>query len=318
MANISKDYVSFAKKNIYSYIKMIMGKYFDKAVFDMLLDTYINVRYYDMYERKYRDMVSNINYYLRNKINKVVIDQDIAKKMCSLFKYIYFLDDVKKCADYKLLMLEINDYRKNIFRIDDSKFVLEFNNLIRNNEKRKCKFLKELDSDKFKIKLNTTNKKSVYYCELEYNINFPKIYSEYAIDRVYHRGIINEDMLFITYYLVSSLILKNAINGVYDIDYIVGFSISLFDKEDKFSRLINIIDNEIVKNNFVISINYSDYLEHRYVVDSFVSNGFKIAIVIDNKFDYKERSVIWVNIFSYIITDNEVNNFPMGKVIVRK
>lgn len=318
MVNISRDYVSFVKKNIYSYIKMIMGKYFDKAVFDMLLDTYINVRYYDMYESKYKDIVSNINYYLRNKINKVIINKDIAKKMYALFKYIYYLDDVKKCNDYKLLVLEINDYRKNIFRLDDSKFILEFNSLIKNNEKRKYKFLKELDSDKFRIKLNSTNKRYVYCCDLEYNIKFPKIYSEYAIDRVYHRGIINEDMLFITYYLVSSLILKNTINGVYNIDYIVDFAISLFDKKDKFNRLVNIVDNEMIKNNLVISIKYSDYLEHRDIFDSFISSGKKMAVIIDDKFDYKERSMILISIFSYIITYNEVNSFPRDKVIVRK
>ena len=36
--NISKEYVSFAKKNIYEYLKIIMNKKFKKDIADILVE----------------------------------------------------------------------------------------------------------------------------------------------------------------------------------------------------------------------------------------------------------------------------------------
>lgn len=322
MTNISKDYVSFVKKNIYSYIKLIMGNYFDKAIFDALLDTYINVRYYNMYESKYKDPVSNINYYLKSRVSKLMVDnnnyQNVIKEMDRLFKYIYYLDDVKKCDNLRLMILEIDKYRVNNLGINDGDFILKFSNLVKSNEKRKKKYLQEIDSDKFVIREIKTNNKRVSFCELEYDIKFPKIYSEYAISRVYNKGIINEDRLFITYYLVTGKILKNVKSLDYDKDYIVEFPLSIFSKEDKFNRLIKIIDSEMIRNNIVISITYTEYLEYKDYIDEFIGKGYKIAVIIDDKFDYKERSMIWINVFSYIITDSMIGSIPRDKIIIRK
>ena len=48
--NISKEYVSFAKKNIYEYLKIIMNKKFKKDIADILVEEYMSVRYYNYFE----------------------------------------------------------------------------------------------------------------------------------------------------------------------------------------------------------------------------------------------------------------------------
>ena len=49
--NVVGNYIKMIKKNIKSYIELIMGDMFDSYVFDELLNVYINARYYNAYEK---------------------------------------------------------------------------------------------------------------------------------------------------------------------------------------------------------------------------------------------------------------------------
>ena len=75
-SNISKDYISFSKKNIITYAKMILEKQYQKEYFNTLLDTYICVRYYNSYEDIYKTLGPNINYYLKNKDKCIEVNYD--------------------------------------------------------------------------------------------------------------------------------------------------------------------------------------------------------------------------------------------------
>ena len=63
----SLNYITFIKKNITKYMKLIVGNNFVKDAFTELLDTYINVRYNNYYDIKYKNFESNINYYMKNR-----------------------------------------------------------------------------------------------------------------------------------------------------------------------------------------------------------------------------------------------------------
>ena len=49
--NVVGNYIKMIKKNIKSYIELIMGDMFDSYVFDELLNFYINERYYNSYDK---------------------------------------------------------------------------------------------------------------------------------------------------------------------------------------------------------------------------------------------------------------------------
>ena len=107
------------------------------------------------------------------------------------------------------------------------------------------------------------------------------------------------------------------INGEYDKNYIIDFPISIFDKEQKLNRLINIIDNELVKNNIIIRFKYSDYFLYKEKISIWIKEGFQIAIEIDDKYNYDDSSKIWLDIFKYIIIDkNKQNYFDKEKIIL--
>lgn len=322
--NISKDYVSFAQKNISEYMKLMMNKKFNKEIFDILNDTYIKVRYYNFYESKHKNFQSNINYYLKEKTIELMKTDNLDNKKTAentylLFKYILYFDDVLEYTSLTDIVKEIEDFQIKELDIYDENFTKELTELIKSNKKRKKTFLETIDNDKLKLSLTKTNNKSVYFADLTYDITFPKIYSEYSINKVYHTAIVNEDKLFITYHLLSKLILENAINGIYDIQYIVDFPLTIFEKKEKINRLFNTIDNDIVRDNVIINFTYTDYLAHKEEIEDLIKQGYKFAIQLDDKFNYQEDSKIWLDIFTYIIVFDDITyDFDQSKIIIKK
>ena len=322
--NISKEYVSFAKKNIYEYLKIIMNKKFKKDIADILVEEYMSVRYYNYFEIKYKNSVTNINYYLKNKA-KELIDTDNedyindVKNTYLSFKYILYFDSVLEYDSLKDLIIEIEDFRMKKMELYGEGFQNELANLVKSNTKRKKIFLESFDNDKFTLTLKKTNNKNVLITDLSYNITFPKIYSEYSKNKVYNSGIVNEDKTFIIYHLTSLLILNNVIKGEYDKKYIVDFPLSIFEKKDKLNRLLNTIDSDVVKDNIIIRFTYSNYLEYKETIDNLIKLGYKFCIELDEQFDYQEKSKIWLELFTYIIvTDDLIYDIDNDKIIIKE
>ena len=286
------------------------------------MEEYISVRYYNNEERKFKSLEANLNYYLKEKSKVLNSDADEEmsfriKNTFYLFKYILYFDNVLECESLKEKILEIDEFRNETLCLNDTLFVDNFYKLVKENELRKAKYLKSFDNEKFLLDVFKTNNSKVNKLKLNNTIKFNKIYSDYSIDKVYNEGIVNEQKIFILYYLSSLLILKNVINGEYDKNYIVDFPISIFDKEQKLNRLINIIDNELVKNNIIIRFKYSDYLLYKEKISIWIKEGFQIAIEIDDKYNYDDSSKIWLDIFKYIIIDkNKQNYFDKEKIIL--
>lgn len=320
--NIAREYIDFSKKNISKYLKLILDKYYAKKVVDPLLDTYINIRYYNNEDIKYKNFESNINYYLKQKAieMKEDTDEDVVFKVKStfyLFKYILYFDNVTPYESLKKIILDIDEYRNEELGINDDTFIDTFYTLIKENENRKEKYLKAFDNEKFFITLTKTNNKKVYKTKLNNNIKFNRIYSDYSINKVYNEGIVNEQKNFILYYLITKIILENVIDGEFSNNYIVDFPISIFEKEQKLNRLINIIDNEIIKSSIVIKFKYTDYLLNKELINTWIKDGFQVAVEIDDKYEYDDASKLWLDIFTYIIVDKEKENyFDEEKVIV--
>ena len=45
--NVVNEFIKFKKKTLNSYAKLCLDKYYDKKIFDELLEHYIKIRYYD-------------------------------------------------------------------------------------------------------------------------------------------------------------------------------------------------------------------------------------------------------------------------------
>lgn len=313
-SNIVKEYIDFSKKNITKYLKIILEQDYSKEIIEPLLDTYINVRYYNNYDIKYKAFESNINYYMKQKAIKINEEKEEeyiskVKKIFYLFKYILYFDNVLEYESLKKIISEIDEYRNEVLGLTSENFIEELNDLVKENEKRKETFIEELSSDHFNLEIKNTNNKNVFKVKLNNNIKFNKIYSDYSINKVYNEGLVDEQKHFILYYLITREILKNIIKGDFTKEYIISFPNNIFTKQQKINRLIAIIDDESIKNNIVIEFTYTDYLSNKEIINSWIKKGFQIAIKIDEKYKYDNNSKIWLDIFKYVIVDKEKKNF---------
>ena len=255
--NVVGNYIKMIKKNIKSYIELIMGDMFDSYVFDELLNVYINARYYNAYEKVSKNFENNINYYVKEASLKLMKDnalkKDVIKIMFGLFRFVPYFDDVKKGVSWNIVIDKIQLYLKgNGFEnLDFSNALLM---LIKKDEDVKNEYLSLFDNNNFILSFQKTNIKRLENISIDYDIKFPKLYSEYAIDKVFNSGVIGEDKIFIEYYLVCSNILKKIIAGDFSFNYLVDFDINMRDKKNKWSWMLNIVDNEIVKENLSFKI----------------------------------------------------------------
>lgn len=314
---VVEEYIEFSKKNILKYLKLILEKYYDKEIVESLVETYINIRYYNI-DQKTKNLEKNINYYLKQKVTEILDEKEEKIKIIFYtFKYILYFDNVKEYDNLKNLIEEIVEYRKSI-SLENEEFKDEITKLIKENEKRKQKYLEAFKSDHFLLDQIKTNKKNVYFVELKNNIKFKKIYSSYSINKVYNSGLVNEQKDFIIYYQISIEILKNAIIGNFNQEYIVDFPLSILEKKQKTIRLFNIINNEMIKNNLILKFTYSSYLENKDQINEWIKEGYKVAIIIDEKYNYEEQQKMWLEIFNYIIVDQEKKGFFDDEKIIIK
>lgn len=321
MNNIDK-YIKFIKDYLTEYFKLIVKDKYKRIVYNEMLNTYIDIRYYNKYDKKYKQIEKNIEYYIQENLRTLIEeDNKLVKNVNELyyfFWYLLYLDNTLEYDNLDKLIDKIIIDRKEKLGLNDD-ITKELKSLVRESEKKKNNFFNEYLSDTFNLELKSTNIKNVYNVLLSYNIKFPKIYSSYSINRVFKSDIISEDMCFIEYNMISKIVLDNIINKEYNKEYLVDFPFIITSKKEKTNRLLNIITNDLIKENVIIKVTYEYYTKYKSFISDLIKDGVKFAVIIDDTFDYEESSIIWLNIFTYIITNKEdVTSFDKNKVIFKE
>ncbi len=304
--NMLDEYIKFEKNNISLFAKEVLADYYDEEIFAKLLNTYVENRYYNFYSDTDNNLEENIFDHLNKTLEKLVegVDLDTKSKineMYLLFNYILCFDEVNSINDKTLVRL-LCDYRRELFSMNDTIFQNNISKFIDSTRKKREKFFDYFHTDDFYIKKYMTSKENVVDIELNHKIKFPKLYSEYAIDRVFTTGSINEDRLFVEYYLITNVIIKDIRACIYDNYYLIEFATSLFENKEKYEKLINIASDDCFKNQTVMKITYDDYAKHSGSVKDMIRDGFKFAISINDD-DVKEDEFLLLDIFEYIIVN---------------
>lgn len=294
--NVMNTYLKFNRRRLIGYSKIILEKHYNKNIFEGLLDTYINVRYIELPSGI---SVKLINKELVKKAEELSLKYDVEdiKLILTYFPYIYYLDGFLN-KDIEITINKINDYRKKYLKLE--KLDNELRSNLINDRKRITKYLDSFDSKDFYLNLNKTNIKNLFKTEVLHEIKIPKLYSEYAINNVYNRGIVLENKLFINYYMVSKLILIDVLNKDSKY-YIVDFSKTLILKEDKVKRLFNIIDNDLIKDRIILKVSENDFYEYRDSYLKYINEGYKFILYINKESELNNDAIR--RVFSYIEDD---------------
>ena len=307
--NILNEYVKFLMRQYNGFFKIVLGNNYQKKICDTFLEKYITVRYYNetSYSRE-KDIIDRLNKELVDVFEELVDDdnEDTLKNIVALFGYIVYFDDIYFVEDISELIDTL---------VDDENIKIEHNDNIKKDLKSWYLNLRKL-KDKFNNTIVTKDfdlierrlYRKIYQLVLQHNVKISNLYSEFAISKAYNSGLINEDKLFITFILGSSLILNSAIILDFSRHYVIDFVSSLFGKEKKMSRLFSIIDNPLAKKLLHVRISYYDYLNNKEKINKLINDGFSFGIIIDEHFDENISELV---LFPYIFIREDSEFYDM-------
>ncbi len=313
--NLANKYIELTKKEIISYLKLVFGNKFVKKYSDVYIKKYIEIRYYNFYDYDTnRTLRKKILDNLRDLAEELCIDniedREIIDQMCVFFYYVLYFDNISRTKNMEQTIEKIYRLRKRVLEKDDEEFKEELYKITKEYKKQKEKLLDKFDSNEFFIKLtNYPNKLNVYRVNLKFNIKFPLVYSEFAINKAFNVGLINEDKLLIEYYLVANKVLKDVLRQNFTKEYILEFTDKLLDKPNKLKNLLNIIENNAIKDKVSIKIKYESFISYKDKIYDLMRNGYKITIILDNSFKPDYKSIESLATFKYVIINKDLKNY---------
>lgn len=303
--NIVQEYINYIEKKYKKILSLALGTDYIAKTVTMFIKEYINVRYYEEHDleiENLHDVIVEKLTDLKELLSSKKSDNCL-ENIIEVFELIFYIDKV----DYSI---SINEIFKNI-NLTNQKEIIR---IMREVDDKRNKYLQLADNKKFYIELHTLNSsKKIKSVKLKHDVKFSKLYSDYAIEKVYNSGIISEDKLFIEYTHISFLILNDRLSNQEIGHYILEFSDDLLKKEQKLYRVIKVINNELVKSHVSLKVNYSDYLNNKEKIEELIKNGINITAVIDNSFKCDKIHIEELIVFKNIIIDMKYFNYDYIK-----
>lgn len=308
--NIIDTYTSYFKKMIHNYCKIVLEKYYIKDIVDEFINNYISYNFYDFYapDSRVKSIMIQKNFEnLKNTMNKETLyykgEIDVNYKMFLYAKNLiemveYNNDLINEIILFKNTLIEENKEQNKIIEQE-----------IKSAFERKDEFFSSFKTNDFYLDYKKTNIKNLYDTSLKYNIKFPEIYSNFAINKAYQRDLVNEQKIFVCYYMLSFELLNDNIYCKPNKYYLLDFDYTIFSKDQKIKRLFKIIDNDLIKDRFIFKITYKEYKTMEKNIKEMISNGYKIALIIDDDFIINDKILLQLNMFYYIIINDEKYNF---------
>lgn len=304
--NIANEYITFAQKSIKKYLQTILDHQFDQDIYDDLINAYTKTRYYNDNPKMHDKPEINIIYYLAQSIKYITEENSNYQKsmyMLDLFKYILYFDKVCECPSVRPFISLIEKFREEKLNIKDKEFEGKFYDLLKSHLIAQTEFLESFNDKHFNVEYKKI-KDQIFNTTLKHNIKFSKIYSQYALDKVFNNKVISEQKIFITYSMVCTKIIQDIIKSNFNKVYLIDYPTSLKEKPTKQKRLLNIIDNDIVKEKLALKINYQDYLQDKEEIYNLTREGYNIALILPKDYILDEGQEEILKIFKYVITDN--------------
>ena len=145
MNNIDK-YIKFIKDYLTEYFKLIVKDKYKRIVYNEMLNTYIDIRYFNKYDKKYKQIEKNIEYYIQENLRTLIEeDNKLVKNVNELyyfFWYLLYLDNTLEYDNLDKLIDKIIIDRKEKLDLNDD-ITKELKGLVKESEKKKNNFFNE-------------------------------------------------------------------------------------------------------------------------------------------------------------------------------
>lgn len=324
--NVLEEYIKITSKEINDYMKLIFENKYLKRISDKYIEAYLNVRFYNFYPKDenltFRKNFLNAIKQAEQKIVEENPDnQKLIENMGLFYYYILYFDKISYRKDINENIEKLYKLRAKILKKQNEDFKDKFYNTYEKYLKEKEEFINKFEDEHFYLKITDyAGVSNTHKVILQYNIKFPMIYSNIAIQKTFNTGIISEDKLNVEYYLIASTVIKDILRGNFKKQYIVEFTPTILLKAKKMKSILKIIDNPAVQDKISLKIKYEDFLIYKDQIYELMRQGFRFAIVVDDTMDSSYATLSKLNAFSYIIINKKLKNYEEimeNKVILK-
>lgn len=329
MNNLMDTYLKFTEKKIKKYMKIVFSVNYDEEIIEEFLRTYINARYYNVQNSEkparafYMRILDELEYkedMLMKKcddeaesLNEKQSRLNLIHSIKEAFGYVLFFDNVRNIENFKTIdslheiIEKMLESVEKDFDIKNPKDVEEkLYQEVKSDMIEKDIFLDKFETDEFSLVFENANfDENFYFVEIEHNIKMPMQYSESAINKVFTEGIIAEDKLQIEYILLSTVAIRDIVNGNFKDCYIAEFETSLFKKKQKLNGILALIENQALQEKINLNIKYADYIKNQKSVLEYIKRGFSFVITLDDTLKNAE-DVEKLKMFKLVIVPEEL------------
>ena len=305
MKNVILEYLEFQKAKITSLAQIILKNFYDEAIFEKFLTTFIDIRYYNYYDTEGEPLETYICKRLRKDAMFLMegnTDEDYLTKVKEnlfVFNYILYFTNVKNCADDSFID-SISDYQKKLLLIETPNVKEELDNFIKDYAVKKKNYFDGLNTNDFKLYIKDTSNFKISNIFIDHNISFPKLYSDYAIERVFNDGKVNEEKLIVEYIMLSKYIIEDIEEMNYESKYLVEFTSSLFENREKLNKILNIGATDIFKDKVIFKVYYKEIKDYMDILKDLIKDGFLFAVKIEDE-EIPQEDLSFLDIYKYII-----------------
>ena len=168
---------------------------------------------------------------------------------------------------------------------------------------------KKIETNMFNLEFTRLKiDKNIYALNLDHNITFSQIYSDYIIDKTYNEGVIAENKIVILLNLLSIRLVKDMIESSFNRKYVMYLPRTIYTKEKKIEKVLRMIDDEHAKQSTLILIQIEDLVKYKTLIKKLKKDGYQFAIGIDENFKIEDASYTTMNLADYIFVDKNIPN----------
>ena len=175
--------------------------------------------------------------------------------------------------------------------------------------------LEKLDTNTFKIKYTKIKEEKMYGVDLDHNINFSKIYSNYIVDKTYQEGIVAEDKVFVLANMLLIEIAKDMLESDFSKKYLLYIPESLYEKEVKLNQLFDLLNDEYAKYAIRVLVKYDEIDGNKTIIKNLIKEGFQFILSIDNHDILKEKDMKFIYIMDKIILNEKKETSKILKTL---
>lgn len=168
---------------------------------------------------------------------------------------------------------------------------------------------KKFETNMFELELlKLKANKNIFVTNLEHNITFSKMYSDYIIDKTYSEGVIAENKIIVLLNLLSINIINDMLNSNFNKKYIVYIPESLYTKEKKLEKVLSMIEDEHAKDSVIILMSMEKLASSKTLIKKLKKNGYSFAVPVIKEESLNSKNYPTMNLADYIFVDKNISN----------